>query len=34
MLQALHARPTVARLVVFRLSLNPIRDPLLAERLL
>jgi hypothetical protein len=34
MLQALHARPTVARLVVFRLSSDPILDPLLAERLL
>jgi AcrR family transcriptional regulator len=34
MLHALHAGPTVARLVVVRLSLNPILDPLLAERLL
>jgi hypothetical protein len=34
MLQALHARPTVARLVVLRLSSDPILDPLLAERLL
>ena len=33
-LHALHAGPTVARLVVVRLSLNPILDPLLAERLL
>ena len=30
MLHALHAGPTVARLVVVRLSLNPILDPLLA----
>jgi AcrR family transcriptional regulator len=34
MLLALHARPTVARLVVLRLSSEPILDPLLAERLL
>jgi AcrR family transcriptional regulator len=34
MLQALHARPTVARLVVLRLSSDPILEPLLAERLL
>jgi AcrR family transcriptional regulator len=33
-LLALHARPTVARLVVFRLSSDPTLDPLLAERLL
>jgi AcrR family transcriptional regulator len=33
-LLALHARPTVARLVVLRLSSDPIMDPLLAERLL
>jgi AcrR family transcriptional regulator len=33
-LLALHARPTVARLVVFRLSSDPIVYPLLAERLL
>jgi AcrR family transcriptional regulator len=33
-LLALHARPTVARLVVLRLSSDPILDPLLAERLL
>jgi TetR/AcrR family transcriptional regulator, tetracycline repressor protein len=34
MLQALHARPEIARLVVLQLSSNPILDPLLAERLL
>jgi AcrR family transcriptional regulator len=34
MLEALHARPIVADLVVLRLSSNPILDPLLAERLL
>ena len=34
MFQSLHARPTVARLVVLQLSSNPILDPLLAERLL
>jgi AcrR family transcriptional regulator len=34
MLQALHARPTIARLVVSHLSSDPIPDPLLAERLL
>jgi AcrR family transcriptional regulator len=33
-LLTLHARPVVARLVVLRLSLDPILDPLLAERLL
>ena len=33
-LLALHARPTVARLVVLRLSSDPVLDPLLAERLL
>jgi len=33
-LQALHARPAVAGLVVLRLSSDPILDPLLAERLL
>ena len=33
-LLVLHARPTVARLVVLRLSFDPILDPLLAERLL
>jgi hypothetical protein len=33
-LQSLHARPEIARLVVFQLSSNPILDPLLAERLL
>jgi hypothetical protein len=34
MLEALHARTVVAYLVVFSLSLDPILDPLLAERLL
>ena len=34
MLEALHARPAVAHLVVFSLSSDPILDPLLAERLL
>jgi hypothetical protein len=34
MLEALHARPVVADLVVLRLSSVPILDPLLAERLL
>ena len=34
MLEALHARPVVADLVVLRLSSDPILDPLLAERLL
>jgi hypothetical protein len=34
MLQALHPRPTVARLVVLLLSSDPILEPLLAERLL
>jgi|SRR5260370_373674 len=33
-LEALHARPVVAKLVVLQLSSNPILDPLLAERLL
>jgi TetR/AcrR family tetracycline transcriptional repressor len=33
-LEALHARPVVAKLVVIQLSSNPILDPLLAERLL
>jgi AcrR family transcriptional regulator len=33
-LQALHARPAVAGLVILRLSSDPILDPLLAERLL
>ena len=33
-LEALHARPVVAKLVVVQLSANPILDPLLAERLL
>ena len=33
-LQSLHARPDIARLVVLELSSNPILDPLLAERLL
>jgi AcrR family transcriptional regulator len=33
-LLALHARPTVARLVALHLSSDPILDPLLAERLL
>ena len=33
-LQALHARPVVAKLVALRLSSNPLLDPLLAERLL
>lgn len=33
-LQALHARPVVAKLVVLQLSSNPLLDPLLAERLL
>ena len=34
MLEALHARPVVAYLVVLRLSSDPILDRLLAERLL
>ena len=34
MLQALHARPVIARLIGLQLSSNPILDPLLAERLL
>ena len=34
MLQALHARPIIARLVVYHLSSDPILDPLLVERLL
>jgi TetR/AcrR family transcriptional regulator, tetracycline repressor protein len=34
MLEALHARPVVADLVVLSLSSDPILDPLLAERLL
>ena len=33
-LEALHARPVVANLVVLQLSSNPILEPLLAERLL
>ena len=33
-LQALHARPVVAKLVALQLSSNPLLDPLLAERLL
>jgi hypothetical protein len=33
-LQALHARPAIAGLVILRLSSDPILDPLLAERLL
>jgi AcrR family transcriptional regulator len=33
-LQSLHARPEIAKLVVLHLSSNPILDPLLAERLL
>ena len=33
-LEALHARPTVAKFVVIQLSSNPVLDPLLAERLL
>ncbi len=33
-LEALHARATVAKLVVIQLSSNPVLDPLLAERLL
>jgi AcrR family transcriptional regulator len=33
-LQSLHARPAIARLVIFYLSSNPILDPFLAERLL
>jgi hypothetical protein len=33
-LQSLHARPEIVRLVVLELSSNPILDPLLAERLL
>ena len=33
-LEALHARPVVAKLVVLQLSSNPLLDPLLAERLL
>jgi AcrR family transcriptional regulator len=34
LLKRLHGRPVVARLVVLQLSLNPLLDPLLAERLL
>lgn len=34
MLEALHARPVIAHLVVLSLSSDPILDPLLAERLL
>ena len=33
-LEALHARPVVAKLVVLQLSSNPVLHPLLAERLL
>ena len=33
-LEALHARPVVAKVVVLQLSSNPVLDPLLAERLL
>src|SRR5271166_141766 len=33
-LEALHARPVVAKLVVLQLSSNPVLDPLLAEQLL
>jgi hypothetical protein len=33
-LEALHARPVVAKVVVLQLSSNPILEPLLAERLL
>src|SRR5271157_4619446 len=33
-MEALHARPVVAKLVVLQLSSNPILEPLLAERLL
>ena len=33
-MEALHARPVVATLVVLQLSSNPILEPLLAERLL
>jgi len=33
-LEALHARPVVAKLVVIQLSSNPVLDPLLAERVL
>ena len=33
-LEALHARPAVAKLVVLQLSSNPVLSPLLAERLL
>ena len=33
-LEALHARPVVAKLVVLQLSSNPVLDPLLAERVL
>ena len=33
-MEALHARPVVAKLVVLQLSSNPLLDPLLAERLL
>jgi AcrR family transcriptional regulator len=33
-LQSLHARPVIARLVVLQLSSDPLLDPLLAERLL
>ena len=33
-LEALHARPVVATLVVLQLSSNPVLDPLLAERVL
>ena len=33
-LEALHARPVVAKVVVLQLSSNPVLEPLLAERLL
>ena len=33
-MEALHARPVVAKLVVLQLSSNPLLEPLLAERLL
>jgi TetR/AcrR family transcriptional regulator, tetracycline repressor protein len=33
-LQALHARPMIAKFVLLELSANPVLDPLLAERLL
>ena len=33
-MEALHARPVVAKLVVLQLSSNPILEPLLAERVL